>query len=164
MAERPPFIISSRDVPERAHKYPGSDEAMAASRAIGAAAGLKQIGLHLVRILPGERTSYPHAESGEEEFCYVIEGEVGIWTDGVVHVARAGDLVAWPAGTGICHTVINDSDAPALLLAGGETDRAGARIYYPLNPERRAQVRPGVWWDDWPAREMGPHDGKPRRR
>src|SRR5262245_10008181 len=119
---RPPYIVSSSDIPERVHRYPGSDEGMAASRPIGRAAGLTQIGIHLVRLMPGERTSYPHCESGEEEFAYVIEGEVGIWCDGVVYPAKAGDLVAWPAGTGICHTVINEGDAPAVLLAGGETD------------------------------------------
>jgi len=30
--------------------------------------------VHLVRVPPGKRTSYPHAESAGEEFVYVIEG------------------------------------------------------------------------------------------
>lgn len=43
-------------------------EDMAPARPIGRAAGLLQIGIHLVTVPPGRRTSYPHAESAEEEF------------------------------------------------------------------------------------------------
>ena len=63
MSTRPPFIISSADVPEKRHRYPNSDEEMAPARHIGRAAGLLQIGILLVRVPPGMRTSYPHAES-----------------------------------------------------------------------------------------------------
>src|SRR5207302_9213975 len=61
--DRPPFIVSSADVAEKSHRYPNSDEDMAPARAIGRAAGLLRIGIHLVRVPPGKRTSYPHAES-----------------------------------------------------------------------------------------------------
>jgi uncharacterized cupin superfamily protein len=60
--ERPPFIVSSADVEETRHAYPKSEEQMAPSRAVGAHAGLLRIGLHLMRVGPGQRTSYPHAE------------------------------------------------------------------------------------------------------
>ncbi len=36
--------------------------------------GLGRIGIHHERLPPGRRTSYPHAESDEEEFVYVLEG------------------------------------------------------------------------------------------
>jgi len=64
---RPPFVIRAADVPEKQHQYPGSDEKMSPSRPIGHAAGLQRIGVHLVRVAPGTRTSYPHAEEDEEE-------------------------------------------------------------------------------------------------
>lgn len=161
---RPPFIVSAADVPETRHRYPRSDEDMAPKRAIGRAAGLKQVGIHLVRLPPGTRTSYPHAESSEEEFAYVVEGEVDAWIDGALHRMRAGDLAAFPSGTGICHTFINDGDRDALLLAGGEADKAENRIFYPLHPGRRGDMPWSAWWDDVPQRTRGDHDGKPRRR
>ena len=34
---------------------------------------------------PGRRTSYPHAESAEEEFVYVLEGHPDVWIDGTLH-------------------------------------------------------------------------------
>jgi uncharacterized cupin superfamily protein len=161
---RPPFIVSSADVPERIHRYPNSTEGMAPSRPVGRTAGLLKIGIHLVRIPPGTRTSWPHAESQEEEFVYVVEGEVDAWIDGELHRMKAGDLAAFPSGTGICHTFINDGERDALLLSGGEADKADNRIFYPLNASRRSDLPWSRWWDDIPLRPQGPHDGKPRPR
>ena len=161
---RPPFIISSADVPERIHHYPRSTEGMAPSRPIGRTAGLMRIGLHLVRVPPGTRTSWPHAESAEEEFAYLLEGEVDAWIDGELHRMRAGDLAAFPSGTGISHTFLNDGDREAVLLVGGEADKAENRIYYPLHPGRREDLPWSRWWDDIPRRPLGTHDGTPRPR
>jgi uncharacterized cupin superfamily protein len=164
MPSRPPFIVSAADVPETRHRYPNSDEFMAPSRAIGRTAGLRQIGIHQMRLLPGTRTSWPHAESHEEEFVYVISGEVDAWIDGELHRMKAGDLAGFPSGTGICHTFLNDGDTEALLLVGGEADKMENRIVYPVNPSRRTDLPPERWWSDAPRRVLGPHDGQPRRR
>ena len=110
------------------NRYPNSDEDMAPARAIGRAAGLLRIGIHLVRVPPGKRTSYPHAESAEEEFVYVVEGEIDAWIDGQLHRMKAGDFAAFPSGTGVCHTFINDGEREALLLSGGEEDISNNRI------------------------------------
>jgi uncharacterized cupin superfamily protein len=162
--ERPSFIVSASSVPEEDGAYPQSDERLSWGRAIGRAAGLQRIGLHLERVPPGRRTSYPHAESDEEEFVYVLEGNVDAWIDGHLHRMNAGDLAAFPAGTGVCHTFLNDGDRDALLLVGGERPKPTNRIYYPRNPEREAQVGPGEWWSDIPLGPQGPHDGRPQRR
>jgi uncharacterized cupin superfamily protein len=163
MPARPPFIISSSDVIEKDSAYQDSAERLSFGRAIGRAAGLKRIGLHLERLPPGRRTSFPHAESDEEEFVYVIAGEVDAWIDGHLHRMIAGDLAAFPAGTGICHSFLNNGDEQALLLVGGERSKPKNRIHYPLNPERQAQLDPDEWWGDIPLRPQGPHDGRPRR-
>jgi uncharacterized cupin superfamily protein len=158
---RPPFIISARDVPETSHRYPNSEESMAPARAIGRAAGLLKIGLHLQRVPPGHRTSWPHAEEQEEEFIYVIEGQIDAWIDGVLHRMTAGDLAAFPSGTGICHTFLNNGQQDALLLVGGEAGRSWSRIIYPLHPGRQRDLSWSQWWDDVPRRPQGTHDGKP---
>jgi len=158
---RPPFIVSTRDVPEKPGRYPDSEEILSFGRAIGRAAGLERIGLHVERLPPGHRTSWPHAEETEEEFVYVLEGEVDAWIDGDLHRMAPGDLAAFPAGTGISHTLLNQGPREARLLVGGERTKPDNRIFYPLHPVRRAQLEPREWWHDVPARTLGPHDGVP---
>lgn len=160
---RPPCIISTHDVPEEDGGYPGSDEITGHGRPIGEAAGLFRIGLHVERVEPGERTSYPHAEESLEEFVYVLSGTIDAWIDGTLYPMKAGDLAAFPAGTGICHCFLNNGDATAVLLVGGEASRSANRTHYPIHPERREQMAPGRWWDGITPRELGPHDGRPRR-
>jgi len=161
MSSRPSFIVSSADLPERAHVYPQSEERMGPVRRAGKAAGLVRIGVNLQRLPPGTRSSWPHAEEDEEEFVYVIEGVVDAWIDGNLHRMTAGELAAFPAGTGICHCFINNSEREALLLVGGEAAKRGSRIVYPVNPSRRTDMQASDWWDDAPTRPLGPHDGLP---
>ncbi len=163
MSSRPAFIVSTGNLPEHSHAYPNSTEAMGPVRSAGSTAGLVRLGINLQRLPPGSRSSWPHAESDEEEFVYVIEGEVDAWIDGNIHRMRAGDLAAFPAGTGICHCFINNAASEALLLVGGEAAKPGNRIFYPLNPSRRADLKAADWWHDVPARELGSHDGLPDR-
>src|SRR5262245_60315515 len=115
MSKRPSFIVSAHDVPERTHVYPQSSEPMGPTRHLGRAAGLQRIGINIQRLPPGARSSWPHAEENEEEFVYVIAGEVDAWIHGDIHRMVAGDLAAFPAGTGICHCFINNSEQEALL-------------------------------------------------
>jgi len=161
VTERPSFIVSAGDVPEGTHVYPNSTEPMGPMRRLGKTAGLVRIGVNLQRLPPGTRSSWPHAEENEEEFVYVIEGSVDAWIDGHVHRMNAGDLAAFPAGTGISHCFINNGDHEVLLLVGGEAPKAGSRIFYPLHPSRRADLPADAWWSDVPPRELGPHDGLP---
>lgn len=161
MSKRPSFIVSASELPETAHVYPQSSERMGPVRRLGNAAGLGRIGVNLQRLPPGTRSSWPHAEENEEEFVYVLEGKVDAWIDGDLHSMVAGDLAAFPAGTGICHCFINNGTREALLLVGGETAKQGSRIFYPLNPSRRADLKAGDWWEDVPQRPLGPHDGLP---
>jgi len=158
---RPSCIRSTADVPEHDHVYPQSTERMGPTRRLGKAAGLERIGINIQRLPPGTRSSWPHSEENEEEFVYVLEGEVDAWIDGHLHRMTRGDLAAFPVGTGISHCFINNGEQEALLLVGGEAPRKGSRIYYPLNPSRRADMDPSNWWDDVPARRLGPHDGLP---
>lgn len=160
-AKRPEFIISAGDVEETRDGYPGSDEPLGFGRAIGRAAGLLRIGLHVARLPAGCRLSWPRAEEKEEEFVYVLEGEVDAWVDGELHRMSAGDLAAFPAGTGICHTFLNNGDREATLLVGGESTKSDNRIFYPLHPHRREQMPWSHWWSDIPLRPQGSHDGMP---
>ena len=141
--------------------YPGDTELMAIGAPLGRAFGLTRIGIHHDRLPPGRRTSYPHAESAEEEFVFVLEGTPDVWIDGDLHRLAPGDSVGFPAGTGICHTFINDTDLDVRLLVIGETPKSENRIRYPMNEVHEA-TRPDRWLD-WPKRPIGAHDGRPKR-
>lgn len=55
-----------------------------------------------------------HTHQHEDEWSYVLSGDVGIELDGTTSVARPGDLVAKPRG--VPHAFWNAGDAPARLL------------------------------------------------
>lgn len=161
--DRPAFIRhwTALENDDDSH-YRDSAELMAIDAPLAHKLGLARIGIHHNRLPPGRRTSYPHAESAEEEFVYVLEGRPDVWIDGHLHALEPGDSVAFPAGTGICHTFINNTDAEVRLLVIGETPKDENRIRYPRNETYEATRTDR--WTDWPARALGPHDGKPTPR
>ena len=156
---RPHRIAHWRDVegPDE-HRYSGSDELLGIGSPFGEHFGLR-IGIHHIRLPPGRRTSYPHAESAEDEFVYVLEGAPDVWLDGRLYRLREGDAVGFPAGDGLCHTFINNTGAEVRLMVIGEKPKPENLIFYPRNPERRP-LRDD-WWDAPPERDMGDHDGLP---
>lgn len=158
---RPDFIRHWRELegPDDKH-YPDDTELMAIGAPLARRFGLTRIGIHHVRLPPGRRTSYPHAESAEEEFIFVLEGAPDVWIDGNLHRLEPGDAVGFPAGTGICHTFLNNTAAEVRLLVVGETSKPENRIRYPLNEAHEAMRADR--WTDWPQRPLGTHDGKAR--
>jgi uncharacterized cupin superfamily protein len=158
MAPNSSHIIHFSEIegPDRPH-YSGDDERMGLNAAFGERFGLTRLGIHHVRLPPGRRTSYPHAESFEQEFVFVIEGTPDVWLDGRLHRLKPGDGVGFPPDAGVCHTFLNNTDAEVRLLVVGDTDKPENRIWYPLNPEREPLRRD--WWHDHPQHELGDHDG-----
>ncbi|MXN77651.1 cupin domain-containing protein [Burkholderia sp. 4701] len=159
--QRPDFVKHWTELegPDDQH-YPGDTELMEIGAPLARKLGLTRIGIHHVRLLPGRRTSYPHAESAEEEFAYVLEGTPDVWIDGNLHRLKPGDSVAFPAGTGICHTFLNNTHDEVRMIVIGETPKPENRIRYPMNEAYEATRKDR--WADWPDRPIGPHDGKAR--
>ena len=76
----------------------------------------------------------------------MIEGEVDAWINGRLHRMVSGELAAFPAGTGISYCFINNTEREVLLLVGGEAPKPGMRrIFYPLNPSGRTDMKPRDW-------------------
>ena len=158
--ERPDFIRhwSELEGSDDAH-YPGDTERMAIGAPLGRLLGLARIGIHHERLPPGRRTSYPHAESVQEEFVFVVEGTPDVWIDGHLYRLREGDAVGFPAGTGVVHTFLNNTTKEVRLLVVGDANRADNQLRYPLNEAYEEAC--GEAWRDWPPRPLGPHDGRP---
>lgn len=158
MSPHHPAIVHWSEIEDGAPgTFQGTDEPMSMGAPFGRHLGLKSLGIHHMRLLPGRRTSLPHAESAEEEFVYVLCGTPDVWLDGVLHRLRPGCAVGFPAGTGLAHSFLNNTEEEVTLLVVGNTDLAANRIVYPVNPERQAWRKD--WWHDAPRRDIGPHDG-----
>jgi uncharacterized cupin superfamily protein len=99
-------------------------------RRLGHAAGLTQFGVNRLELKPGVWSSQRHWHSRDEEFVYVLEGEVTLITDAGEEVLRAGDCAGFKAGDPDGHHLINRSDAMAVVLEVG-TDHAEDVCDYP---------------------------------
>src|SRR5690348_6647438 len=65
---------------------------------LGDVAALTQFGVNLLRLPPGVWSSQRHWHTAEDEFVYVLEGEVVLVTDDGEEVLRAGDCAGFKAG------------------------------------------------------------------
>jgi uncharacterized cupin superfamily protein len=83
------------------------------------AAGLDQFGVNLCRLQPGAASSLRHWHRAEDEFVYVLEGEVVLCESAGETVLRPGDAAAWKAGAGDGHCLVNRSGEDAVLLEVG---------------------------------------------
>jgi len=99
-------------------------------RQLGKALGLQQFGVNLTTLPPGKESSMRHWHTHEEEFVYILEGEVVLRTDAGEQVLRAGSCAGFPAGSGNGHQLINRSDRAAVYLEVG-TSNAEDVVYYP---------------------------------
>jgi uncharacterized cupin superfamily protein len=88
-------------------------------RRLGDAAGLTQFGVNLLRLKPGVWSSQRHWHTGQDEFVYVISGEVVLVTDTGEEILTAGDCAGFKAGDKDGHHLQNRSGADALLLEIG---------------------------------------------
>jgi uncharacterized cupin superfamily protein len=97
---------------------------------LGEAAGLTQFGVNLTRLAPGAASALRHWHEAEDEFVYVLEGEIILIEDGGETALRPGDAAGFKAGVANGHHLVNRSGRDALYLEIGT--RAGReRAHYP---------------------------------
>ena len=99
-------------------------------RALGDALGLSHFGVNLVELPPGTWSSLRHWHANEDEFVFVLEGEIALVTDAGEQVLRPGIAAGFPAGRADGHHLINRGPTTAVYLEVG--DRAAAEtVDYP---------------------------------
>ena len=81
--------------------------------------GLTHYGAYVDTLHPGARSSDKHWHEKEDEFLYVLAGEVTVIEDDAEALLHAGDAAYWPAGKPVAHTVVNRSAAPCTYLIVG---------------------------------------------
>lgn len=98
---------------------------------LGDAAGLTQFGVNLLRLPPGVWSSQRHWHSAEDEFVYVLEGEVVLVTDAGEEVLLAGDCAGFKAGESDGHHLQNRTSRDAVLLEVGTRNPERDAVDYP---------------------------------
>jgi uncharacterized cupin superfamily protein len=108
------------------------------SDSLGEAGSLTQFGAFLETLAPGARSSELHWHETEDEFAYVVEGEVtlveGDGSGTTDTLLKPGDAAVFKAGHPIGHCLVNRSGKPCSYLVVG-TRTTTDRWHYPLKDE-----------------------------
>jgi uncharacterized cupin superfamily protein len=113
--------------------YPAQFQADCKGRhkqALGDAIGLTQFGVNITRIEPGQTSALRHWHEQEDEFIYMLEGELVLAENDGEVVLKAGDAAGFKAGSGVAHRLINRSNRDAVYFEVG-TRAKTERVHYP---------------------------------
>jgi len=132
MSLKPPALDPSTIPPRNSSGYPEPYRSRVMpreKRALGDALGLKSIGINQTVLPPGKESSMRHWHTHEEEFVYVLEGELVLVTNAGEQTLAAGMCAGYPANSGDGHHMINRSDRPARYLEVGSRVHADNAFY-----------------------------------
>ena len=113
--------------------YPAQFQAECKGRhkqALGDAIGLTQFGVNITRIEPGQTSALRHWHEQEDEFVYMLQGELVLAENAGEVVLKAGDAAGFKAGSGVAHRLINRSNRDAVYFEVG-TRAKTERVHYP---------------------------------
>ena len=121
--------------------YPAPFDKPCAARVrqqLGAAAGLNDFGVNLLRLPPGSWSSQRHWHTAEDEFLFVVEGEVVLITDSGEEILRAGDSAGFKAGVKDGHHLLNRTPRDAVVLEVGSRNQEDEVEYSEIDLHSRA--------------------------
>src|SRR6202008_3041514 len=98
-------------------------------RRLGDALGLTRIGINRTTLPPGKESSMRHWHTHEDEFVFVLEGEVVLRTEAGEQLLTAGMCAGFPAGHADGHQLINRSARPAVYLEVSNRDPGDGAHY-----------------------------------
>ncbi len=99
-------------------------------QALGDAGGLRDFGVNLTRLPPGAWSSQRHWHTTEDEFVYVLSGELTLITDAGEQTLRAQDCAAFAQNVADAHHLINRGTETAVYLEIGSR-RSDDACHYP---------------------------------
>ena len=112
--------------------YPAPHDAPCRERRrlqLGDAAGLSQFGVNLLTLKPGVWSSQRHWHRLEDEFVYVLSGEVVLVSDAGEELLKPGDCAGFPANDANGHHLVNRSGADATVLEVGTRSGGDSGVY-----------------------------------
>ena len=98
---------------------------------LGKAAGVTQFGVNHVTLDPGSLSSLRHWHEGEDEFVYVLSGQLVLIDNNGEHDLSAGCFAGFAAGDANAHHLANKSNSPASFIVVGTRLRGVETIHYP---------------------------------
>lgn len=98
-------------------------------RVLGDAFGLSQFGVNMTHLPPGEISAQRHWHTSEDEFVYIVDGELTLVTDEGETVMTAGMVAGFAAGVENGHHLVNKSDRTAVFLEIGTRAEADEGFY-----------------------------------
>ncbi|MGB7415895.1 MAG: cupin domain-containing protein [Thermosynechococcaceae cyanobacterium] len=105
--------------PETTFIHPLNSEAIRQTKSLGDVLGLERLGLHLVRVEPGQASTQFHFHHYEEEFLYILSGR-GIADIGTAqYEVGPGDLMGFTTPS-LPHSLHNPFSEDLVYLMGGE--------------------------------------------
>jgi len=100
-------------------------------RALGDALGLTHFGVNLVALHAGAWSAQRHWHSAEDEFVYVLSGELTLVSEGGRQVLGPGMMAGFPAGRADGHHLVNESGETAVYLEVGDRRNGEDEVQYP---------------------------------
>jgi uncharacterized cupin superfamily protein len=120
-------------VPSRATSgYPPEFQKVVEGRskqALGNAAGLTQFGVNRTVLKPGAASSVRHWHVQEDEFVYVLEGELTLIENEGETILHAGDAAGFKANVANGHQLVNRSTHDAVYLEVGTRSKGEIAHY-----------------------------------
>ncbi|MEL7316958.1 MAG: cupin domain-containing protein [Cyanobacteria bacterium J06559_3] len=110
---------------------------------VGDAAGLKNFGVNWVTLEPGSASALRHWHEQQDEFVYVVAGELTLVTNEGECVLTAGMMAGFPAGDANGHHLINHSEQPVTYLEVGDRTFPD-KVHYP-DDDLQAVSENGTW-------------------
>ncbi|HZK88670.1 MAG TPA: cupin domain-containing protein [Stellaceae bacterium] len=109
------------------------------------AAGLTQYGVNLVRLPPGAWSSQRHWHIAQDEFVYVVSGEVTLVTDAGAETLRVGACAGFKAGDENGHHLQNRSTGDATFLEMGTRPPDDGAHYSDIDMMAPARAQPAQY-------------------
>jgi uncharacterized cupin superfamily protein len=97
---------------------------------LGKAVGSDRLYASIDILQPGAKSCKFHSHTEQEEFFYILKGSCKLRFGDESRTVQAGDFISKPAGRGIAHQFINDSDDIVELLDIG-LKSGSDKIFYP---------------------------------
>jgi uncharacterized cupin superfamily protein len=147
MAKSPAVIDTNTVEKRRSSGYPEvhKKEVMGCARArLGDLFDLTQFGVNMVTLEPGSWSSHRHWHDKEDEFIYVVEGEVTLVDNTGPHLLKRGMCAGFKAGNGNGHHLQNNSKAPCTYLEVGT--RAPSDVVMYSDIDMKAVSAEGGGW------------------
>ena len=113
-----------------------NENAKRTNKSLGDLVGLKNLGVHLIEVLPGHESTEYHVHQNEDECVYILSGNATVTIDRTDYEVSAGDFIGYPAG-GLPHGMENTgSEVLRCLVIGqrlledvGDFPKLGKRLY-----------------------------------